>query len=105
MLSISHINILSLPKHFDKSSHSPYLMKHDIIGISETWLNSSHFSSAYTCSLLGYSLVRRDCELTCPGGGVAFYVRNHIKYERVNLASSGTAEVFAIDVVSCKSKF
>ena len=36
---------------------------------------------------------------------VAFYVRNHIKYERVNLASCGTAEVLAIDVVSYKSKF
>ena len=70
MLSISHNNIRSLPKHFDELSHSPYLTKHDIIGISETWLNNSHFSSAY--SLPGYSLVRRDRELTCRGGGWRF---------------------------------
>ena len=69
---ISHINVRSLPEHFDELSHSPYLTNYDIIGISETWLNNSHFSSAY--SLPGYSLVTRDHELTCRGGGMAFYV-------------------------------
>jgi len=48
----------------------------DIIGITETWLNSNILDSEM--SIEGYTLVRKDRGGNRRGGGVAFYIRNEI---------------------------
>ena len=66
MFSICHLNIRSLSKHFDEFVYWTSLYNHDVICISESWLNSSHFNSTY--KLPGYVLIRRDRDVASRGG-------------------------------------
>ena len=69
--SLLHLNISSLEKHFDELSSLPLLIKHsfDIIGISETRLNSS---SSSNISLPNYSFIHTNS--TSRAGGVGLYI-------------------------------
>ena len=81
-LSIIHFNVRSLSANF--SSLSDYLntlgFHFDIIALSETWLNMNSNSNLY--SLPGYDFCHVDrCDKR--GGGVAFYIKNSLKYNLV----------------------
>lgn len=52
---------------------------YDILGISETWLDGN--IKDFAINIPDYKLTRKDRETR--GGGVAFYVRNSIKYKVV----------------------
>jgi hypothetical protein len=73
--SLLHLNISSLEKHFDELSSLPFLLHHsfDIIGISETRLNSSSSSNVF---LPNYSFI--DTKSTSRAGGVGLYISNKL---------------------------
>ena len=50
----------------------------DIIGVTETWLNTNILDSEM--SMEGYSLLRKDRSDNRRGGGVALYIRNDINF-------------------------
>ena len=78
-LFISHFNIRSLNKNFDKfhlfSNRLNY--EHSIIGLSETWLKKTSPSSLFTMD--GFKLITKN-RTSKKGGGVGFYVRNNLDY-------------------------
>ena len=77
MLSIIHLNIRSLPKHFNEFRISPDLASNDIICASETWFNNSHFDNCF--NIPGYILIRKDRGLASRGGGYAIYIKQRLK--------------------------
>ena len=78
-LFISHFNIRSLNKNFDKfhlfSNRLNY--DHSIIGLSETWLKETSPSSLF--SMDGFNLITKN-RTSKKGGGVGFYVTNNLDY-------------------------
>ena len=76
-LLITHFNIRSLNKNFDQflSFVSNLSTKHNIIGLSETWLKDTSPSSLFAID--GYRLLtnNRKCK---KGGGVGFYVSQNL---------------------------
>ena len=102
-LSLSCINIRSLPKHFDELRHSPDLLNRDLICITESWLNASHFNSSY--AIPGFKLIRKDRGVCSRGGGLAIYVKSHIKFELKDIVISGRAEILVLTVHSCQRDF
>ena len=103
MLSIIHLNIRSLPKHFDEFRISPDLASNDIICFSETWFNNSHFDNCF--NIPGYILIRKDRGLASRGGGLAIYIKQHIKFEKIDLAKCGETEILGIELVMAHSRF
>ena len=82
-LSIMFFNIRSFPKNCEEFTHEILPLKFDILGFSETWLNSgsqnySHIENykAYFQSRTG--LVKKR------GGGVALYVGNHLPSQKID---------------------
>ena len=69
MLKVCHLNIRSLPKHFHELRHWSDIVDNDVICLSESWLNNSHYNSTYL--LPGYALLRRDRGEASRAGGLA----------------------------------
>ena len=103
MLSIVYLNIRSLPKHFDEFRLTPDLVKNDIICFSETWFNGSHYDNNF--QLPGYILIRKDRGVTSRGGGLAVYIKQNVKFEKVDLVLCGGTEVLCIEIVAANSRF
>lgn len=68
-LNIAHINVRSLPAHFNNIKNMIAMKNIDILAISETWL--THELPSNVISIPGYNLYRND--RLGRGGGVAFY--------------------------------
>ena len=87
MLSIVHLNIRSLPKHFDEFRLTPDLVKNDIICFSETWFNGSHYDNNF--QLPGYILICKDRGVTSRGGGLAVYIKQMLNSKRLTWHVAG----------------
>ena len=85
-----HINIRSLPKHFDDLSEFLLTLNRSfsIIAVSETWL---HRSNSDLFHLPGYHFISSHREHKA-GGGVGIYIQSHLKFKlRTDLQSSDNA--------------
>ena len=74
IFNLGHLNVRSLPAHYDDVKDLVILKKFDIV--SETWLSSIVQTSSV--NIEGYVFVRRDRRER--GGGVGLYIANHILY-------------------------
>ncbi|XP_013383043.1 uncharacterized protein LOC106153597 isoform X2 [Lingula anatina] len=80
-LTIVCHNIQSLPAHFKDLKSNPEMAVADIVGITESWLNSNVPSAKY--SIPGFQLIRCDRQNDTSRGGVAVYIRNTLKATEV----------------------
>ena len=71
-----------------------------IIGITETWL---HSISPDVYNLKNYDIVRQDRKEKS-GGGVAFYIHEHLQYKVRNDISSEGSETLFIEIENAKEK-
>ena len=73
-----HLNIASLPKHFDELKSLLNQTGHDfsIIGLTETAFQSN--IPPANCHLDGYSFVHTPAE--APKGGALIYIHNNLEY-------------------------
>ncbi|XP_013402374.1 uncharacterized protein LOC106168004 isoform X2 [Lingula anatina] len=84
-LTIVCHNIQSLPAHFKDLTSNPEMAVADIVGITESWLNSNVPSAKY--SIPGFQLIRCDRQNDTSRGGVAVYIRNNLKVTEVKINS------------------
>ena len=54
----------------------------DIIGISETFLDSNHPSDDQRLGLQGYAMIRSDHPSNTKRGGVCIYYKDHLQFVR-----------------------
>lgn len=94
--AITHLNVRSLPKHFNEIVQSNNIMNNDVICFSETWLNSSHFSSQY--SIPYYNFIRKDRKSKSRGGGLCIYLKNSLKYEVLSVPESDVVESLVVRI-------
>ena len=80
--SMFHMNIKSLPKHFDELQQYLDMLEYDfsVFGISETWMNE-HNADLY--DLNGYVTIK-GCRKQRRGGGVSLYNRDEISFATGN---------------------
>ena len=89
-LKIGHLNINGLVNKLCEVQHLLYVVKFDLLGITETHLNSS--ISDDWIKISGYNLVRRDRD-SC-GGGVLIYFKEDLtvhpalSWERSNMEAT-----------------
>ncbi|KAI8513652.1 hypothetical protein Bbelb_079760 [Branchiostoma belcheri] len=104
-LHLAHVNVCSLR---NKTVDLEYLLSNNnvhIMGISETHLDASVRDGEL--QIPNYDIIRLD--RNGRGGGVAFYIRNHIPYKivtvptRKSLNKHGQATSTCIDLVFVKS--
>ena len=86
-LNLCHLNIRSLPAHYQLLKESA-LLDFDIIALTETWLTGELPDNLY--SVHGYKLIR--CDRQTRGGGVALYIRESIKSSVLKMSSSNNIE-------------
>uniref|UniRef100_A0A6P7GX41 Uncharacterized protein LOC114341776 n=1 Tax=Diabrotica virgifera virgifera TaxID=50390 RepID=A0A6P7GX41_DIAVI len=79
--SVGHLNVRSLNTGFDEFTNYMMELDIDMLGLTETWLNSD--MPSFTYRLPGYRFVRKD--RLARGGGVALYIKNNIKFSLINL--------------------
>ena len=95
-----HANARSL---FNKMSEFRILAKNSrsaVIGVSETWLDSSHTDSSI--SIDGYTVIRRDRD--GHAGGVCLYIREDIPYRtRLDLCNNDLEDLW-VEILLPKSK-
>lgn len=97
LISISHLNIRSLSKHFDELIVADYITKHDILCLSETWLNASHHNSTF--ALPNHRFIRKDrSNNKTRGGGLAIYLSKSIQYDILTVPDSEVVESLAIKI-------
>lgn len=77
--SFSFYNIRSLVPHFTEFKTFLLEKKFDIVGLSETWLNSGIPTSRVNID--GYKFIRSDRDTR--GGGIGIYVSNYLETEIV----------------------
>ena len=83
-LKIAHLNVRSLPRHFDEFKILMHDNPFDVICLTETWLNSTWTDSEL--ELNGYNLVRDDRVDSQRGGGTAIYYATKLNAcQRTNL--------------------
>lgn len=77
-LSLSHLNIHSLPAHTDelKNLFASIDCKFSVVGISETWL----FDSYTNVDFDGYNFIQ-NCRHGWAEGGVGLYLDNSMAFE------------------------
>ena len=77
-LSMFHMNIKSLPKHFDELQQYLNVLKYhfSVIGISETW-SSENNADLYD---LSWYVTIKCCRKERRGGGVSLYIRDEIPF-------------------------
>ena len=78
------------------------LSEYDVIGISESWLNSEDILSL---SDLGYEIIRKDrSNDSGHGGGVLFLVKSKLSYEEINLPQTNVVDCVALDILGTSNK-
>ena len=77
-LSMFHMYIKSLPKHFDELQQYLNVLKYDfsVISISETWLSENN-ADLYD---LSWYVTIKCCRKERRGGGVSLYIRDEIPF-------------------------
>ena len=85
-LRCCHLNVRSLPPHFDEITTLIRLNKLDIFALSETWLNSTW--KDHELNIDDYYLFRQDREMSASasthyGGGVVVYTKSNLLYRRL----------------------
>ena len=82
VLSMFHMNIKSLPKHFGELQQYLNMLEYDfsLIGISETWLNENN-TDLY--DLNGYVTIK-GCRKERRGGGASLFMRDEISFATRN---------------------
>jgi exonuclease III len=75
-LKLGNLNVRSLYNKIDQFSTFVKDNKFDIIGVNETWLDSSIDNAEI--EIPGYTIIRKDRNRH--GGGVSFYVNDAIHY-------------------------
>ena len=102
-VKLLHINARSLSKNFDDLQNllnSLHPFKFTIVGVTETWL---HHTSPPLFDLRNYTLVRAD-RVRRKGGGVAFYVADHLNFKiRYDIKFDQT-EVMLIEINNLQNK-
>lgn len=81
VVSISHFNVQSLMNKLNEFRQCLAELDHDVVGLTETWLNSNIPDNV--CRFHGYSLVRVDRQGGSRGGGVLMLIKNGIRHEVV----------------------
>lgn len=76
-LQIAHLNVRSLQPKLAEFKLLIFKEKYDVIALSETWLKPNTPDSHIKIN--GYKIVRVDRPTR--GGGVAFYIRDNIKFD------------------------
>lgn len=79
-ISFAHLNVRSLSKNFQEFRDHVEQNKYDVIAVTETWLSTKLSNDNFR--ILNYSMIRKDRDSL--GGGVAFYVKNPLKFSRTN---------------------
>lgn len=92
-MNIVHINTRSLLSSFYEFSNFVNSENSDIISLSETWLPTDLPNKFI--HIPGYHILRAD--RPSRGGGVAFYIKEHIKFSKLN-----TVEVQGIELLAIK---
>ena len=87
---IAHHNIQSLNRHIEDLKSYTDIRKAHVICLSETWLDNN--SDLNSVEIDGYTL---ESVNTGNGRGVAMYIQNSVKYQRVPLATEHS-DVLAI---------
>ena len=98
-MTLAHLNIRSLSKHFDEFAlmePSYGLQDCGIICLTETWLNKSHFDSRF--NIPHYEFIRRDRQTNRRGGGLAIYMKESLDYVQLKLPGSDVVESLAIRI-------
>ena len=102
-LSLIHINARSLNKNFDSIElllNSLQSFQFSVIGVSETWLNTS---SPPLYAIENYQMLRSDRGHR-KGGGVAIYARNDLNFKlRSDLHIENTEHIF-LEIVNNNAK-
>lgn len=75
-MRFAHINVRSLLNNFDNLKQHVFENDYNIIGITESWLNSDIDDEV--TSLNGYYFVRQDRETR--GGGVGLYIGSNLEF-------------------------
>lgn len=87
-LLIAHLNTRSLFSGFDEFCSLVTTYDYDIIAVTETWMTDA--LSSDIVGMNGYKFIRKDRGKGSRGGGVAFYVKNHINFKMVTLDVENT---------------
>ena len=100
-----HINIRSLPKHFDDLSEFLLTLNRSfsVIAVSETWL---HRSNSDLFHLPGYHFISSHREHKA-GGGVGLYIQSHLEFKlRTDLQSPNNAlyESIPVEIIQPRGK-
>ncbi|XP_023932851.1 uncharacterized protein LOC106158164 [Lingula anatina] len=80
-MNIQQLQIFNYMPHFKDLTSNPEMAVADIVGITESWLNSKVPSGKY--SIPGFQLIRCDRQNDTSRGGVAVYIRNNLKVTEV----------------------
>ena len=100
-IKIAFLNIRSLIPHLsdftDVVKHNDY----DIVGLSETWLNSNIGDEVIY--LQGYKVVRSDRH--CRGGGVALYIKDSIPFSVCHSSVGSVLEEIWVELNFLKKNF
>ena len=99
-LHFLHLNARSLLPKIYQVKHLATSTQAAVIGLTETWLNSSILDSEIC--IPGYLTERKD--RTTAGGGVCVYIRNDVAYKRRTDLNSATVEAVRIDILLPKTK-
>ena len=102
-MKLLHINARSLHRnfdHFENLVHSLTHFKFTVIGITETWL---HHTSPPLYNLPNYTMVRSDRQGR-KGGGVAFYIAEHLNFRIRDDIKFEQAEVLFIEINNLDQK-
>ena len=98
LTSIAHINTQSLLSSFDEFRTMLLSYKFDIITISETWLQDNQEQFNYVRDIPGYAEPRFRNRQGKRGGGVGFYVRDHLHFkERSDLTKRYDIEALCLE--------
>lgn len=89
-LLIAHLNVRSLFTGFNEFQNLIFDNNYDIVAVTETWLTNNIPSNVV--NLNGYKFVRRDRNGS-RGGGIAFYVKNHINFKIIPLDIQNSNEI------------
>nr|CAH7739801.1 unnamed protein product [Callosobruchus chinensis] len=93
-LSIAFVNVRSLVPHFADFSYFLESQDLDIVGVSETWLNSDVPTNLL--NVKNYTFLRKD--RVGRGGGVGMYISNNLEFSVVLSESSFTLEELWVEV-------
>ena len=83
VIKVDFFNAQSLRNKMDELSEYCHKHKPDIIGTSETWLDASHKEGEVALNNYEVHIKNRSDEPN--RGGVAFYIRNDLKYELIDV--------------------